>query len=152
MYTMFLKRETLIVISQLFIILLLALWLSTTSIAPANANGMEGFHQMVSNPLEYTAVDVPTKALDDTYAIKSITPDNSQCKKVNGFPGYGVFCTPYTQSEKIDIYSEAKGDVSCESMGLYNSKGPLCLDDNMKRMLQTRGANAKGGFGQIGSA
>jgi len=149
---MFLKKETLIVISQLFIIVLLALWLSTTSITPVNASGMEGFHQMDSSPLEYTAVNVPAKAFDDTYAVKSITPDNSQCKKVNGFPGYGVFCTPYTESEKIDIYSEAKGDINCESMGLYNSKGPLCLDANMKKMLGTRGANATGGFGQIGSA
>jgi hypothetical protein len=149
---MFLKRDTLIVISQLFIIVILALWLSTTSFAPVNASGMEGFQQTSSNPLEYTAVDAPTKAIDDTNALKSLDADKSQCKKVGGFPGYGVFCTPYTQSEKIDIFSEAKGDVNCESMGLYNSKGPLCLDDNMKRMLKTRGANAVGGFGQIGSA
>ena len=147
MYTMFLKRETLIVIGQLLIILVLSLWLSTTSIAPINANGIEGF-----STLGYTAVGQPMKATDDIYAVKTIIPDDSQCKKVNGFSKHGVFCTPYSQSEKLDIYSEAKGDITCDSMGLYNSKGPLCLDDNMKRMLQTRGANAQGGFGQIGSA
>ena len=152
MYIMFLKRETLIVVGQLLLIVLLTLWVSTTPIFPMLVNNQEGFHQMSSNPLEYTAVGAPTKAIDDVYALRSLNPDNSQCKKVNGFPGYGVFCTPSSESEKLDIYSQAKGDLTCENLGLYNSKGPLCLDDNMKRMLQTRGANAQGGFGQIGSA
>ena len=146
MYTMF-RRDTLIVIGQLFVILILALLFSNTSLSPLNNGNIEGFHS-----LEYTMVGQPDKANDDIYAVRTIIPDSSQCKKVNGFSKHGVFCTPYTQSEKIDIYSEAKGDLNCENLGLYNSKGPLCLDDNMKRMLQTRGANAQGGFGQIGSA
>jgi len=150
MYTMF-RRDTLIVIGQLFIILVLALLFSNTSLSPLNNNGVEGFHGMRSNRLEYTAVGEPDKAFDDVYAIRKIVPDDSQCKKVNGFSRHGIFCTPNTQSEKIDIYSEAKGDLKCENLGLYNSKGALCLDENMKRMLQTRGANAQGGFGQIGS-
>lgn len=151
MYTMFLKRETFTIIGQLFIIVILALWLSTTSITPVNASGLEGFHQMSPSPLEYTTLQQPGKAVDDLYSLRALTPDTAQCKKVGGFDGYGVFCTPYTQSEKIDIFSEAKGSLTCENVGLYNSKGPLCLDDNMKRMLGTRGANAQGGFGQIGS-
>jgi hypothetical protein len=146
------RRDTLIVIGQLFIILVLALLFSNTSLSPLNNNGIEGFHEMTPNRLEYTAVGQPDNALDDIYAVRTINPDSSQCKKVSGFPGYGVFCTPNSQSEKLDIYSEAKGDLNCENLGLYNSRGPLCLDDNMKRMLQTRGANAQGGFGQIGSA
>ena len=150
MYTMF-RRDTLIVIGQLFIILVLALLFSNTSLSPLNNNGIEGFQQLPTR-LEYTAVGQPDKAIDDIYAVKTIVPDSSKCKKVNGFPGYGVFCTPDSQSEKLDIYSQAKGDIACENFGLYNSKGPLCLDDNMKRMLQTRGANAEGGFGQFGSA
>jgi len=146
---MFFKRDTWIVIFQLLLIVFLALWLSTTSLAPANP--IEGFNQMPT-PLEYTAVGSPNNAFDDTGLLRSINSDNSQCKKVGGFPGYGVFCTPDTQPAQIDIYSQAKGDLTCQSAGLYNSKGPLCLDDNMKRMLGTRGANATGGFGQIGSA
>jgi len=151
MYTMF-RRDTLIVIGQLIIILFLALLFSNTSLSPLNNNGVEGFHEMTPNRLEYTAVGEPNKAFDDINSTRKIVADSSECKKVSGFPGYGVFCTPNTQSGKIDIYSEAKGDLSCENLGLYNSKGPLCLDENMKRMLQTRGANAQGGFGQIGSA
>jgi hypothetical protein len=149
MYTMFFKRDTWIVIFQLILIVFLTLWLSTTSLAPANP--IEGFHQM-STPLEYTAVGSPNNAYDDTGLLRSINGDNSQCKKVGGFSGYGVFCTPDTQPQQIDIYSQAKGDLTCQSVGLSNSKGPLCLDDNMKRMLGTRGANAQGGFGQIGSS
>jgi len=153
MYIMFLKKETWIVIGQLFLIVLLALWLSTTSIFPSLVNtSHEGFQQMIANPLEYTAVNAPDKAFDDIYSLRAISPDSEQCKKVSGFPGYGVFCTPTSPPEKVDIYSQAKGDLTCESVGLYNSKGPLCLDSKMKQMLQTRGANAKGGFGQIGSA
>jgi hypothetical protein len=152
MYTMSFKTGTWTILVQLFIIVILALWLSTTPIAPINASGREGFFQMSPYALEYTNVSQPNQATDDLYALRNIKPDNSQCKKVSGFPGYGVFCTPYTESEKVDIYSEAKGDLKCQDLGLYNSMGPLCLDANMKRMLQTRGMNAEGGFGQIGSA
>jgi len=145
---MLIKGETFTIIGQLFVILILALWLSTTSIAPINASGIEGFH---SGGLEYTTVGQPNRASDDLYALRAINPDAAQCKKVGGFNGYGVFCTPYTQPESIDIYSKATGNISSESVGLTNSKGPLQLDENMKRMLQTRGTNASGGFGQIGS-
>jgi len=148
---MFFKRETFTIIGQLLIILFLALWVSTTSIIPLNASGVEGFHPMYPAPLEYTNVGDPNKATDDLHKLRAIVPQDTQCKKVGGFNGFGVFCTPYTQPESIDIYSKARGDITCESMGLYNSKSPLCLDENMKRMLQTRGENAAGGFGQIGS-
>ena len=106
MYTMF-RRDTLIVIGQLFIILILALLFSNTCLSPLNNNGIEGFYQMPTNRLEYTALGEPDKAFDDIYAVRKIDPDTSECKKVNGFPGYGVFCTPYSQSEKIDtIYKK----------------------------------------------
>jgi len=143
---MLIKGETITIIGQLFIILILALWFSTTSIAPVNASGVEGFH---TGGLEYTTVGQPDKATDDLHALRSINPDTNQCKKVGGFNG--VFCTPYSQPESIDIYSKATGNINSESVGLTNSKGPLQLDENMKRMLQTRGTNASGGFGQIGS-
>jgi len=148
---MFIKRETFTIIGQLFIILILSLWLSGTSIAPVNASEVEGFHGMQSSPLEYTTVGQPNHASDDLHILRAINPQDAQCKKVGGFNGYGVFCTPYTEPESIDIYSKAKGDITCENVGLFNSRGPLCLDGNMKRMLQTRGTNASGGFGQIGS-
>jgi hypothetical protein len=147
------KRDTLIVLAQLIVILILALWFSTTGFAPIYNNVIEpeGFHQM-NTPLEYTGVSQPTSAKDDLHALNTINPDNSECKKVGGFDGFGVFCTPSGKPESIDIYSQAKGDINCNGLGYFNSKGPLCLTDDMKRMLSTRGANANGGNGQIGSA
>jgi hypothetical protein len=145
-----LKRDTLIVLAQLFVIVILSLLFSTTNIAPIINNVIEpeGFNQM--RPLEYTGVSEPTIAKDDLHALKSMNPDTSECKKVGGFPGFGVFCTPSGKPVNIDIYSQAKGDINCNGLGYFNSKGPLCLSDNMKRMLHTRGANATGGNSQIG--
>ena len=142
---MLFKNETLVIIGQLFLIVILSLVFSSSKLAPLNNGRKEGF-----TPLEYTGVLAPTVATDDLYKLNS---DNTstECKKVGGFPGYGVFCSPSSKPENIDIYSKAKGDLSCESLGYYNSKGQLCLDENMKRMLTTRGANATGGNGQIGS-
>lgn len=146
------KRDTIIVLAQLLLIVFLSLWASTTGIAPIinNVIEAEGFHSMKPT-LEYTEVSAPTVAKDDTYALRSINPDASECKKVDGFPGYGVFCTPTSESKYIDIYSQAKGDINCDGLGYYNSKGSLCMSDEMKNLLSTRGANAKGGNGQIGS-
>jgi len=142
---MFLKRETLIVIGQLFLIVILSLVFSTTSLSPLNNNGIEGF-----SPLEYTGVSAPTIAKDDVSSLNLVTQELSECKKVDGFSG--VFCTPTSKPENIDIYSQAKGDIKCDGLGYFNSRGSLCMDENMKRMLSTRGANAVGGNGQIGSA
>jgi hypothetical protein len=145
---MFFKKETIVVICQLIFIVILSLIFSTTSLSPIN-NGVEGFY---SSSLEYTDVSAPTIPKDDLYSLNSTTNNTSECKKVDGFPGHGVFCTPSSKPDNIDIYSQAKGDLACESLGYYNSRGQLCLDDNMKRMLYTRGANATGGNGQIGSS
>ena len=146
------KRDTIIVLAQLLLIVFLSLWASTTGIAPIinNVIEAEGFRSMKPT-LEYTEVSAPTVAKDDTYALRSINPDASECKKVDGFPGYGVFCTPTSESKSIDIYSQAKGDINCDGLGYYNSKGSLCMSDEMKNLLSTRGANAKGGNGQIGT-
>jgi len=140
---MFLKGETLIIIGQLIFIVILSVIFSTTSLSPLNNNGLEGFS------LEYTGVSAP---IDDVYAVQKTSPESSECKKVDGFPGYGVFCSPSSAPQTIDIFSQAKGDVTCESLGYSNSRGPICMDENMKRMLTTRGANATGGNSQIGSA
>jgi hypothetical protein len=146
---MFLKTETIVVIGQLLFIVVLSLIFSSTALSPLNNNGVEGFH---SSSLEYTNILSPNTPTDDVYGLNVPVNDNTDCKRVNGFSKNGVFCSPLSKPESIDIYSKAKGDLTCESLGLYNSKGQLCLDENMKRMLTTRGANAVGGNGQIGSS
>jgi hypothetical protein len=146
---MFFKKENLVVIGQLLFILILALVFSTTTLSPLNNNGIEGFS---SSSLGYTDVSSPVIPKDDLTALNEFNKDNEQCKKVGGFSDCGVFCTPSSKPEQIDIYSQAKGDISCDGLGYFNSRGSLCLDENMKRMLTTRGTNAVGGNGQIGSA
>ena len=109
----------------------------------------EGFNQR--DPLGYTPVNNPTDAFDDTLSVRQIQPKMLDCKKVSGFDGMGVFCTPTTPESKVDIYSDAKGNADCVGYGYSNSKGGLCMDDAMMSQLKTRGGNAAGGNGQIGS-
>lgn len=50
-------------------------------------------------------------------------------------------------SEKLDLFSEVKsvgvnGQNGCQSSGLSNSRGELCLPPELIKMLQTRGGNA----------
>jgi hypothetical protein len=142
---MFLKNESFTIIGELLFIVILSLLFSATSLLPLK-NGKEGF-----SPLEYTNNLTPSVASDDLFRLNSINDTGSECKKVAGFPGYGVFCNPSSKPNNIDVYSQAKGDISCDGAGYFNSRGSLCMDDNMKRMLYTRGANAVGGNGQIGS-
>lgn len=102
----------------------------------------EGFHGM-----EYgnTAGNVV-----DSYTSHLINTESVDCKKVHGFDG--LFCKPYSADNQLDIYSQAKGDVSCigSSSSLSNSKGGLCLDAKQKSMLTTRGGNATGRGYEIG--
>ena len=64
---------------------------------------------------------------------------------MSGFESAGLFCNPSSSfGEKLDIYSDAKGDVKCVGSGYHNSTGALCMDDKMKRQLMTRGNNASG--------
>ena len=58
-----------------------------------------------------------------------------------------------TGCEKIlDIFSQVPGALSCNpiSSQLHNSRGGLCLTDEHKKILQTRGGNATLGESQIG--
>ena len=56
-----------------------------------------------------------------------------------------------TNTYILDQFSSAVGDVSCagKSSGLSNSTGPLCLSEDQKRLLQTRGGNATGGGSKV---
>jgi len=74
----------------------------------------------------------------------------SDCTKIYGFNG--LFCKPYTADNSIDKFSQVSGNTSClgKSSGLSNSMGGLCLDDNLNKMLQTRGGNQTGAPMQIG--
>ena len=68
-----------------------------------------------------------------------------------GFEGLGT--SDYNNNAFIlDQFSSAVGSPECvgKSSGLSNSTGPLCLSEDQKRLLQTRGGNATGMDSQIG--
>jgi hypothetical protein len=113
-------------------------------------NAYEGFTSHYKSADYSSSSD--NKAMD-TYKSFLINPESSStdCKKVFGFDG--LFCQPSVADNKIDIFSKAKGSLECSgsSSELTNSKGSLCLDDNMKKMLMSRGGNASGGDWKIGS-
>ena len=85
----------------------------------------------------------------DSMNQHEITPVSNQCYKVGGMGG--LVCSPdATAPNPKDIYSQAKGSAECQSYGLMNSTGYLCLNEEQKKMYMTRGGNASGGGGDIG--
>ena len=150
------KGDTVTIILLFALIIGISLWISQKSshvrsqssilpYSPYNSkySSYEGYHN-------YS--DTHTmKQIDDSKQL--IEKQNSICSQLNGWKGNGIFCSPNnTKLDQIDIYSHAKGDLNCtKSSGYHNSKGGLCLDQHMIQLLQTRGMNATGGYGQIGT-
>jgi hypothetical protein len=58
----------------------------------------------------------------------------------------GLTPASYDENVKIDAFGNAVGKPECakESSGLSKSSGPLCLTEEHKRLLRTRGGNAGG--------
>lgn len=116
----------------------------TTSITGSPYEGFTG-----SSILDYSSTtDNASMDTLQSYLIES--GSQKDCKKVYGFDG--LFCKPYIADNKLDIFNNATGSLSCESngSGLSNSKGSLCLDKTMTKLLMSRGGNALGGGFQIG--
>jgi hypothetical protein len=113
-------------------------------------NAYEGFTSQYKSADYSSSSD--NKAMD-TYKSFLINSDisSTDCKKVFGFDG--LFCQPSVADNKIDIFGGAKGSLECTGYGseLSNSNGSICLDDNMKKMLMSRGGNASGGDWKIGT-
>jgi len=151
------KKDILTVSALFLVIIFLAVWFSTTpAYVPYSSTifskqaRFEGFStrmaQEYSNASDNSAIDSPVSSY-------LINPVATGPKAVAGFRRDGVFNTPDVAiSEKIDIYSDAKGDINSTGYGYYNSMGSLVLDDNMQKMLTTRGMNASGSPSQIGGA
>jgi hypothetical protein len=64
-----------------------------------------------------------------------------QSSAVEGFQG--LYEYPLEYGNSIDIFSKADTRADCisSSSGLSKSTGPLCLTDEMKTLLSTRGGN-----------
>lgn len=137
------KKDILAVVLLFVAIIALALLFSAsssyvpyTSLALSGPARYEGFHGY-SSASNNQVVDGPVES-------NLINKSQSNCKKISGFSGLGVFCNPITPTEVLDIYSQAEGKIDAQGYGYYNSKGSLVMDETMKKQLRTRGMNSTG--------
>jgi hypothetical protein len=107
--------------------------------------GFQGYKE-TTNKTEYSSY--PTNENLDSYSQWEINNTKNMCYKISG--ANGLVCSPNNDTIPKDIYSESKGSLDCDSYGLMNSKGFLCLNDKQKTLYTTRGGNASGGGGDIG--
>jgi hypothetical protein len=151
------KKDIITIAVLSIFIISIALWFSSTPIyIPYSASIFSNHARFESfssrNVLEYTNVD-NNSALDGPVTNYLINPSTTTAKAVSGFEGAGVFRSPdVAVTEKLDIFSQAKGSLKTDGYGYYNSLGPLELDTNMKNMLQTRGGNAAGKSTTVGGS
>ena len=111
----------------------------------SNMYPYEGFKSFKQTPAEYSTYPKNDSVDSKTNFNIEDAPATPQCRKLMGFNG--LYCPTVVDgdpSNPTDIFSKAPGDWKCESYGLMNSKGYLCLDQNMKTLLSTRGGNASG--------
>lgn len=139
-----------VTIAVLILVVLLTMCNSCTKYVPysgaSHGSPFEGFHSRQ----QYTTY--PDNVSIDSMNSKTIVqvPVSNGCTKVFGFGG--LQCSPEFNDNALDIYSKAKGDPKClyQSSSLSNSTGPLCLDNSMVTLLNTRGGNQTGGPSVIG--
>jgi len=69
-------------------------------------------------------------------------PKKEDAKKVEGFES--LMPAPYAESKILDRFSHVSSGPQCigQSSGLVNSLGGLCLSEEDRKMLTTRGGNA----------
>lgn len=106
-----------------------------------NAATTEGF---TGKMLKYLNND----ETNDFHGAYSMEANGQDCKKLYGFDG--LFCKPGVADKSLDLYATAEGKLDCEGSGLTNSRGSLCLDENQKTMLRTRGGNNTGKDAEVG--
>lgn len=72
--------------------------------------------------------------------------------KVEGFEGLQP--SVYNKNEEIDSFSKTEGSLTCttDNFGLQNQHGGLCLSEEQKSLLRTRGGNATGPAVQVGES
>jgi hypothetical protein len=147
-------KKDIVIVSILFVaIIILALWFSsspsyvpyssTIAMGPAKYEGFSSLEY--SSTMDHSVIDSPVSNYE-------INKDTTGSKSITGFSGYGVFTTPSSEPETLDIYSQAKGSLDGPGYGYYNSQGSIQMDDNMKNQLSTRGMNASGSPSIIGGS
>lgn len=96
--------------------------------------------------------EFPYEGFQNKLQPESIKTDSIEIESQNVFGFDGLFASPYGKEELIDPLFAAKGNITCtgKSSGYTDSKGGLCLDDNIIRLFRTRGGNQSGIPSQIG--
>jgi hypothetical protein len=95
------------------------------NMAPVYTNVSETFEEMEAKPNFANSLGSP--------------PQEVLCKKVHGFKD--LQCCPNSGFKTVDKFAFTKSTKGCPGIGLFNSKGNLCLDDNQIKLLKTRGGN-----------
>lgn len=109
-----------------------------------NESMFEGFSELpgvISNP-EYVPASVGQPPSVESSAEGPLS--------VFGFKG--IYAAPYGKDAPIDPLFNQKGDNKCvgQSSGYSDSKGGLCLSNDVKKLFMTRGGNQSGAQMQIG--
>jgi len=87
---------------------------------------------------EYTTY--PENKSIDSYDSKQISQSSmGNVTKLKGFDG--LIVSPNSPETSLDTYSQSLGDKTCQSYGLTNSAGFLCLNPDQIKLLTTRGGN-----------
>jgi hypothetical protein len=94
-------------------------------------------------------------SMDDSMYDRTHDGMSKKNTKKEGFEGELPNLRPEklnADEKKLDIFSQVEGKISCDngSSQLHNSRGGLCLTDDIQKLLKTRGGNATGGDFQIG--
>jgi hypothetical protein len=139
------KTNLLILVGALVLIILYSL--SSTSIIPysrtkLNMYTYEGYENNEATPPP-TPENLPSSAPTVPPNPATSNADSNKPKKTEGFEGLQGSALA-TQSSSIDYFSTLPAGKQCELGPYSNSKGYICLDENAKRMLSTRGGNAQG--------
>lgn len=136
---------SILTIAFLSFIIVILLFSNTNNIIPANEGdplmSSNAYNEGFTAPTDYTTYPANI-AMDseNKFEISPSAPANG-CHRI--FGTNGLACSPVTADNvnPIDTYSQSGGSLSCQSYGMSNSRGFLCLDENQRKLYTTRGGN-----------
>jgi hypothetical protein len=74
----------------------------------------------------------------ETFVSESAPPGAEGAVQVGD---YGLLAGPDAVFAPIDTFSQSPGSAECESFGLMNTTGYLCLNETQRRLVGSRGGN-----------
>lgn len=154
------KGEFVTILILVLAIIGFSLWISYAkdNIRPHSNVGYsayEGFSpNMDRSSITGSTIDTYLPVNDVKINLIAKEDSNVNCTNLNGsWEGTGVNCASNDSFNVVDLFSQLPGSLDCDkSSGYHNSKGGLCHSSQTLGLLSTRGGNATGGSGQIGTA